>query len=126
MQKAYKDAAAPCYFRLCGEHFDYYVNELRADLGRSVPPNPTAPFLFIGDSKQISRHHATIFWDKEGRMWKLHVLGRNTVVVNGEAFKLGINSEPPYLPLSSSKAVPIRIGDIKMWFSPVDAAKTVS
>lgn len=95
-----------------GEVFIKYVTKLPAKLGRaSMTEVEEEGFIDLGQSKALSRHHATIDWDDEHKGYRITCHGRNGMVVGGK-WHAKDGSEMLY------SRVAIKLGPCMVYFLP--------
>uniref|UniRef100_A0A7S3UYS7 FHA domain-containing protein n=1 Tax=Aplanochytrium stocchinoi TaxID=215587 RepID=A0A7S3UYS7_9STRA len=98
-----------------GSAFTAYVTSIPATLGREHEAHPKEGFISLGNSKQISRIHAVIDYDKTLGTYTIEPKGKNSVTVRkvqyspremkGDDKKIRLNSRDP-----------VRIGNIGFYF----------
>jgi hypothetical protein len=96
-----------------GDDFVYFIRKYEVVLGRrSKSANLDVP---LGDSMNISRHHAAIRWNFTAQRWEITVKGKNGVHVNDELITPGPDPDNPIgTPLQSRDK--LVIGDRVLWF----------
>ncbi|KAB5558144.1 fork head domain-containing protein [Coniochaeta sp. 2T2.1] len=103
------------YAKIAARDWTYYVTTLRVNIGRASDPAQQSEkeedfvHIDLGPSKMISRQHAQIYFNVEEEKWFLLAKGRNSLKVDGVAWKAG-----QFGPLSSGEV--IEIGGIEMLF----------
>ena len=112
------------YAKIAGCNWTYYVKSLSITLGRNTDihssKNTEIIDIDLGPSKVISRKHASIEYDLNGRKWQLFIRGRNGLKVNG--VRLNLPSTTPY-DLTSGNI--IDIGGTQMMFILPDAPPVI-
>jgi len=99
----------PCgYAKLWGkvmnEDFVAYMNKTVCTLGRTLSNRDPeevgdSQLIEIGSHKSISKHHATIEWDEEAKLFKITCFGKNGMVVDNKSYN---KSEQVYLKSKST------------------------
>lgn len=116
------------YAKIAGCNWTYYVKSLSISIGRNTEvhnnsnPEKAKELIDIdlGPSKVVSRKHATIEYNLNGRKWQLFVLGRNGLKVNG--IRLNLSNNTPY-DLRSGNI--IDIGGTQMMFVLPDSPPVI-
>lgn len=121
------------YAKIAGCNWTYYVKSLSISIGRNTEfhtnnstananavNNPDLIDIDLGPSKVVSRKHASIEYNLNGRKWQLFIHGRNGLKVNG--LRLNISSNIPY-DLTSGNI--IDIGGTQMMFILPDAPPVI-
>ncbi|KAH7819064.1 uncharacterized protein MONOS_4360 [Monocercomonoides exilis] len=77
--------------------FDHVIQDLCVMLGRKTSKTPHV--LNLGEGKQLSRHHLTIFYDFISKSWKMRILGKNGAKVGfeGSMVHYSADAEPVIL-----------------------------
>lgn len=108
------DGVEAGFAKLHGEDFEYYMQTYSIILGRNSKNSPPVDIdlssLGGGGTKNISRHHARIFYDFRRRRFALDVLGKNGCSVEGV---LHLPGNPP-VKLDSQDL--LQIGDKEFYF----------
>jgi len=98
-----------------GANFTAYVSTLPTLLGREHSAQPKDGFISLGKSKQISRIHAEIDYDKTLGCYTIEPKGKNSVVVRKVQYApRDMKSESKKIRLNSKD--PVRIGNIGFYF----------
>lgn len=121
------------YAKIAGCNWTYYVKSLTISIGRNTDFHATGNTnnnsataskdlidIDLGPSKVVSRKHATIEYNLNGRKWQLFINGRNGLKVNG--MRLNLSTNTPY-DLSSGNI--IDIGGTQMMFVLPDAPPVI-
>ncbi|ANB12972.1 forkhead family transcription factor FKH2 [Sugiyamaella lignohabitans] len=86
------------YAKLAGANWTYYVQSLRVIIGRSSEPSTSTSGdqngaeqvqIDLGPAKVVSRRHASIQYNQDGRYWELTILGRNGARIDKVSHKEG-------------------------------------
>eukprot|EP00299_Pterocystis_sp_00344_P012072 c5745_g1_i1.p1 GENE.c5745_g1_i1~~c5745_g1_i1.p1 ORF type:complete len:170 (+),score=40.42 c5745_g1_i1:1-510(+) len=97
------------FAKLVGEHFEFHMVEYPLVVGRRSASDPAA-HVHLGDSKSISRKHASIDWNKEKKLFEIQCLGKNGMTVDGTQVL------PKDGPVSLQNKTKILIGDVTFYF----------
>ncbi|CAI7847298.1 unnamed protein product [Closterium sp. NIES-54] len=88
------------FAKLHGEDFEYFMQSYSVVLGRnSKKSSVDLDLSALGGGMNVSRNHARIFYDFAAREFRLEVLGKNGVYVDGQSKSSG--SDP--IPLKSQQ-----------------------
>ncbi|GJP41450.1 hypothetical protein CLOM_g1125 [Closterium sp. NIES-68] len=99
------------FAKLHGEDFEYFVQSYSIVLGRnSKKSSVDLDLSALGGGMNVSRNHAKIFYDFAAREFRLEVLGKNGVYVDGQPKSSG--SDP--VPLKSQQL--LQVGDKRFFF----------
>ncbi|XP_077227478.1 SMAD/FHA domain-containing protein isoform X2 [Tasmannia lanceolata] len=99
------------FAKLQGEDFEYYMQTYSIILGRNSKKSTVDVDLSsLGGGMNISRHHASIFYDFQRRRFSLDVIGKSGCFVEGV---LHLPGNPP-VKLDSQDL--LQIGDKKFYF----------
>ena len=113
------------YAKIAGCNWTYYVKTLAVTIGRNTEPRADGTILEaididLGPSKVVSRKHASIEYDLNGRKWQLFTHGRNGLKVNGIRLNL-----PPNTPCDLASGNIVDIGGTQMMFILPDAPPVI-
>lgn len=111
------------YAKIAGNNWTYYVKTLAVTVGRNTEPRADGVVhepidIDLGPSKVVSRKHASIEYDLNGRKWQLFIHGRNGLKVNG--FRLNLAK-----PFDLTSGNIIDIGGTQMMFILPDAPPVI-
>ncbi|KAG4302541.1 hypothetical protein PCK1_001125 [Pneumocystis canis] len=115
------------YAKLAGATWTYYVKALNVTIGRKpdreIPKNGSRSGfnvdLDLGPAKIVSRKHAAIEYDLQGRFWECVVYGGNGVKIDNKLYK---NNKR--IKLSNGNI--IEIGGVQMMFVLPDSIPRIS
>ncbi|KAG4305424.1 hypothetical protein PORY_000980 [Pneumocystis oryctolagi] len=117
------------YAKLAGATWTYYVKALNVTIGREPDrTNPSSDSLSefdvhidldLGPAKVVSRKHATIEYDLQGRFWECIIYGRNGVRIDNKLYR-----DNKRVKLSSGNI--LEIGGVQMMFVLPDSVPKIS
>lgn len=117
------------YAKLAGATWTYYVKVLNVTIGREPDHTTSANIshsdfnihvdLDLGPAKVVSRKHATIEYDLQGRFWECVVYGRNGLKIDNKHYKSNKR-----IKLSSGNI--IEIAGVQMMFVLPDCIPKIS
>ncbi|CCH42509.1 Fork head protein [Wickerhamomyces ciferrii] len=119
------------YAKIAGNNWTFYVKALSVSIGRNTEPtntltssqnDPNLVDIDLGPAKVVSRHHATMNYNFETRIWELKVPGRNGAKIDGVRIPCGPTA--PASPLHSGAVVDI--GGTQMMFILPDAQPKIN
>lgn len=117
------------YAKLAGATWTYYVKALNVVIGREPDPaiyknnSHSEPDIHVdldlGPAKVVSRKHAVIEYDLQGRFWECIVYGRNGVKIDNKLYK-----DNRRIKLSNGNI--LEIGGVQMMFVLPDSIPKIS